>query len=183
MPSAFGHVAPALALIPAFWRPGTPRRLWVLGVACALAPDLDVAGFALGIPYEHPLGHRGLGHSVAFAAAAAAGIAALAFRGPRAGCSRARAWLYLFLAMASHGVLDACTDGGLGVALLAPFDSRRIFFPFRPIPVSPLGVHAFFTARGAAILAAELSWIWLPCALLATVLLLVRFRRAAAAEP
>ena len=40
--------------------------------------------------------------------------------------------------MASHGVLDALTDGGPGVAFLAPFDDTRYFFPWRPIRVSPL---------------------------------------------
>nr|HRC76832.1 rhodanese-like domain-containing protein [Kouleothrix sp.] len=33
-----------------------------------------------------------------------------------------------------HGVLDAMTDGGLGVAFFAPFSATRYFFPFRPIP-------------------------------------------------
>ena len=39
--------------------------------------------------------------------------------------------LYLFLSTASHGVLDALTDGGLGVAFFSPFDQTRYFFPFR----------------------------------------------------
>ena len=81
MPSAFSHAAPALALVPAFVRAGTPKRLWPLGVFCALAPDLDVVAFSLGVPYEHPLGHRGLWHSLPFAAAASALVALLASRG------------------------------------------------------------------------------------------------------
>jgi inner membrane protein len=43
------------------------------------------------------------------------------------------------LVMASHGVLDAFTDGGLGVALFWPATDARFFAPWRPIPVSPLG--------------------------------------------
>jgi inner membrane protein len=110
---------------------------------------------------------------VPFAAVTAACVAVIAF--PRArplahGFSRSRAWLYLFLATASHGVLDAATDGGLGVALLAPFDAERVFFPFRPIAVSPIGASAFVSARGAAVLASELLWIWLPFALLGLAL-------------
>ena len=140
------------------------------GALLALAPDLDVAAFAFGVPYEHPLGHRGLWHSVPFAAAVS-GVATLAvLPSSRAGFSRLRAWLYLFLAMASHGILDAFTDGGLGVALLAPFDSTRRFAPFRPIPVSPLGIRPFLSARGVAILRAELLWVWLPSGLLAAAL-------------
>ena len=45
--------------------------------------------------------------------------------------------MFLFLAIASHGLLDAFTDGGLGVAFFAPFDSTRYFFPVTPIEVSP----------------------------------------------
>jgi inner membrane protein len=164
MPSALGHVAPALALIPAFSRPAAPRRLWLLGPLCAVAPDLDVAAFALGVPYAHPLGHRGLWHSIPFAASAAACATVLAFPRARPGFSRARAWWFLFLATASHGVLDAATDGGLGIALLAPFDERRFFLPFRPVAVSPLGVGSFLSERGAAVLWSELCWVWLPFA-------------------
>jgi inner membrane protein len=174
MPSAIAHAAPALALIPLFHRPGTPRRLWVLGVLCAAAPDLDVVAFAAGVPYEHPLGHRGLWHSAPFAAVAAGVVTIAAFPRARAGFSRLRAWLYLFLAMASHGLLDAFTDGGLGVALLAPFDSTRYFAPFRPIEASPLGVQAFLSARGASILANELVWVWLPFGLLAAAAIVWR---------
>jgi inner membrane protein len=170
MPSILAHAAPALALAPAFARPGTPRRLWWLGVLSAAAPDLDVIGLALGVPYEHALGHRGLWHSIPFAAFAAACVTALAFPSAQPVFSRVRAFAYLFLATASHGVLDAFTDGGLGVALLAPFDGRRFFFPFRPIAVSPLGVGAFLSARGVAVLESELLWVWLPFALLGLAL-------------
>jgi len=165
MPSAFAHAAPALALVPAFSGRRMPRRLWVAGVLCAAAPDLDVIAFAFGIPYEHALGHRGLWHSIPFAAVATAPIALLL-----ATPSWRIAWLYLFLATASHGLLDAFTNGGLGVALLSPFDSTRYFFPFRPIEVSPLGVSAFFSARGVAILANELLWVWMPFAALGLAL-------------
>jgi inner membrane protein len=183
VPSAFAHAAPALALIPAFAGGGTPKRLWALGVLCAIAPDADVAAFALGIPYEHPLGHRGLSHSLAFAAVLAAVATLAAFPRARAGFSRARAFAYLFLATASHGLLDACTDGGLGVALLAPFSDARFFAPLRPIEVSPIGVARFFSERGARILANEALWVGLPSALFAAAAVLVRrAQRAAAAR-
>jgi inner membrane protein len=165
MPSLISHAAPALALAPAFAGPGAPAWLWLAGVLCAAAPDLDVLAFSLGIPYHHPLGHRGLWHSIPFAAVLAAAVAPLAARS-----IWPRAWLYLFLATASHGILDAFTDGGLGVALLSPFDETRYFFPFRPIQVSPIGVEAFVSARGLSILANELVWVWLPFALLGVAL-------------
>ena len=61
-------------------------------------------------------------------------------------------WLYFFLATASHGLLDAMTDGGLGVAFFSPFDNRRYFLPWTPIRVSPIGIEPFFTARGLEVL-------------------------------
>jgi inner membrane protein len=170
MPSLLGHLAPALALAPAFAGPGVPRRLFWLGALGAMAPDLDVIAFALGVPYASPLGHRGLWHSLPFAAFAAACLTALAFPRALPALPRKRAWLYLFLAIGSHGVLDMATDGGLGVALFAPFDERRLFLPFRPIAVSPLGASAFLSARGLTVLESELLWLWLPFGLLGLAL-------------
>lgn len=148
MPSAFTHVAPALALLPVFARGDTKLRLLVAGAFCAVAPDLDVAAIL------------------------AAGVALLVARR-----NWPRAWLYLFLVTASHGLLGAFTDGGLGIALLSPFDTTRYFFPLRPIEVLPLSARAFFTARGWAILASELLWVWLPCTLLGATLFAVTQRR------
>ncbi|HSV89890.1 MAG TPA: hypothetical protein VLH80_02270, partial [Nitrospiraceae bacterium] len=61
-----------------------------------------------------------------------------------------------------HGVLDAMTNGGLGVAFFSPFDTTRYFFPLRPVFVSPIGVSEFFSEYGVRILASEAIWIWLP---------------------
>jgi inner membrane protein len=47
------------------------------------------------------------------------------------------------------------TSGGLGIALFAPFDNTRYFYSFTPIKVSPIGVEAFFSARGLAVLKSE----------------------------
>jgi inner membrane protein len=178
MPSVLGHVAPALALIPVFSHPSAPRRLWLLGPLCAVAPDLDVVAFAFGVPYEHPLGHRGLWHSVPFAACFAAAVALTLPRGAPA-FTRRRAWAYLFLATASHGILDAFTNGGLGVALLAPFDFTRIFAPFRPIQVSPLDAGAFLSVQGLRVLRSELVWLVMPSALFALGVAALRARRRA----
>ena len=67
-----------------------------------------------------------------------------------------------FLVTVSHGILDALTNGGLGVAFFSPFDTTRYFFPWRPISVSPVGVGQFFSAQGVAILASEIEYVWLP---------------------
>jgi inner membrane protein len=71
-------------------------------------------------------------------------------------------------------VLDAFTNGGLGVALLSPLDATRYFAPLRPIEVSPLNIASFLSARGAAVLANELWSVWLPFTLLGGVLWLAR---------
>jgi inner membrane protein len=89
--------------------------------------------------------------------------------------------VYFLVATASHGLLDAMTDGGLGVAFFSPFDNHRYFLPWRPIHVSPIGVGRFFSERGLAVLQTELLWIWLPAALLAVSAWLLRRRSPAEA--
>lgn len=133
-----------------------------------------------GIPYEHPLGHRGFWHSLPFAALLAGVVCSIAFPRARPGFARSRAWLYLFLATASHGLLDMLTNGGLGVALWSPFENERHFFALRPIEASPLSVRTFLSQPGLAILAGELLWVWLPCALLGAALLAGKRWRARA---
>lgn len=169
MPTVFSHAVAALGLGAAFFGRKAPARVLGLGALCAALPDADVVGFALGVRYEDPLGHRGLSHSFAFAAALATAALPLAYRRGKDGPGPGKIWIYLFLSTASHGFLDAMTDGGLGIALLAPFDNSRYFFPFRPIEVSPIGVRRFLSGRGLAVIASELLWVWLPAAVVAGV--------------
>jgi inner membrane protein len=174
MPSVFGHAVAAVALGTAFPRSRLPRSLWVLGVVCAAAPDLDAIGFALGVPYGHLLGHRGLSHSLLFAVALALFVTVMVclWRGT------ARHWRTLFAYLAlcgiSHGILDAFTNGGLGVAFLAPFSNERYFFPWRPILVAPIGVGAFFSRWGAEVLISEAVWVGIPSVLFALLAVTVR---------
>jgi inner membrane protein len=116
--------------------------------AVSMLPDADVVAFALGIAYEAPFGHRGASHSLAFAA----GV------GLMAALVRRKIWWLgplVALVVASHPMLDALTDGGLGVALLWPYSDERVFWAWRPIPVSPIGA-GFFTHRGLRVALAEL---------------------------
>jgi inner membrane protein len=162
--SAFTHAIAGLAIGTAFRGRETPARFWVLGAAFAALPDLDGIGYWLGVPYDSTFGHRGFSHSLAFAAILGA-IGLLAFRDRAFDGARTRVWAYLFLATASHGVLDAMTSGGGGVAFFAPFVNERYFFPWRPILVSPMSVRRFFSERGARILASEFVYVWIPAAL------------------
>jgi inner membrane protein len=174
MASAFSHAVAALSIGTCFYRPQVPKKVWVAGVLCSVLPDLDAIGFRFGIKYGDFWGHRGFTHSLVFAAFLAAVIAFTILRSRTAGIGRFALFTYLFLATASHGVLDAMTNGGLGVAFFSPFDNRRYFLPWRPIRVSPIAVTRFFSPRGYAILQSELFWIWLPSILFAAGVLTFR---------
>jgi inner membrane protein len=160
--SAFAHAFAAATLGAAITPGRFLPRLLLVGIVCSLLPDTDVGGFALGIRYGDLLGHRGLTHSIAFAVVTALGATALCFRGADWAPLRARIALYLFVATASHGVFDAMTNGGLGVAFFSPVDVTRYFLPFQPVEVSPIGVASFFTARSLRVLASEAVWIAIP---------------------
>lgn len=178
MPTVMGHVAPAIALIPAFHTPEVPGQLWLLGMGLALLPDLDAIGIYAGIPYFHPLGHRGLTHSIPFAFAISGLTVLLAFPEGLVKFSRLKAWAYLFISIGSHGVLDVLTDGGLGVAFWSPFLTDRYFLPLRPIRVSPLDPWGLFSEYGLLVFTNELTWIWAPATTIAGLTLAAKgFRK------
>jgi inner membrane protein len=181
MASAFSHAVAALGIGACFYQPQTPKRVWVIGAVCSVVPDLDVVGFRFGVHYGDFWGHRGFTHSLLFAALLAGLVVPIAFRRAVPGLSRSALWTYFFLATASHGLLDAMTDGGLGVAFFSPFDNSRYFLPWTPIRVSPIGVARFFSHRGLAVIQSEFLWIWLPAALLSFSALLIRRRAARSA--
>jgi inner membrane protein len=166
MASVFSHAVAALGIGACFYKPGTPNRVWVIGALCSAVPDLDVIGFRFGIRYGDFWGHRGFTHSILFAALLASVVVLLAFWERLPGLGRFALWSYFFVATASHGLLDAMTDGGLGVAFFSPFNNNRYFLPWRPIHVSPIGVSRFFSHRGLAVVQNEILWIWLPAVLL-----------------
>ena len=182
MASVFSHAVVALSIGTCFYTPQIPKRVWAIGALCSVIPDLDVIGFEFGVRYGDFWGHRGFTHSLFFAALIAVAAIAIAFPRALPEVSRFYLWVYFFLAAASHGLLDAMTDGGLGVAFFAPFDDRRYFLPWTPIRVSPISISRFFTARGLAVLRTELLWIWLPAALLAVFACLIRRRNFAASD-
>lgn len=162
-----------------------PTRFWLLSVLCSILPDIDVLGFPLGIRYEQMLGHRGLSHSLVFAMALSLIVTFLAFPRVRQKSTRYLLFSYFFAVTASHGILDAMTDGGLGIAFFAPFDDTRYFFPFRPIKVSPIGL-AFLSARGVAVAWSEFLWVCAPSSIIFGAILglrkLRRLRASSAAE-
>ena len=177
MPTILTHAAVGLSTGLALSYRRRPKRFWMLAVLCAVLPDFDVLAFKLGIPYADFWGHRGFFHSLSFALLVGGLTSTLFFRAAE---RRFGAWLFHTLvftaATASHGILDALTNGGLGVALLAPFDNERYFFPTTPISVAPLSLKSFLSARGIAILKNEFLWVWAPALILAaTVRLSIPF--------
>lgn len=163
MPTIISHAVVPLLLGGAAGKQRISRRLLAAGAIAAMLPDADVLGFKFGISYADAFGHRGASHSIAFALLLGL-LAALLYRPLRT--SRWCAFGFVGLAALSHPLLDALTNGGLGVELGWPLDLHRYFFPFRPIEVSPIGAR-FFSARGWAVIQSEWLWVWLPAALLA----------------
>ena len=142
-----------------------------------MLPDADVIAFTFGIPYGDMFGHRGFTHSLCFAALVGALVAVhVSHRSHPLHAShpshllhpshRAALFFWFTAITASHGLLDALTNGGRGIAFFAPFTDHRYFFPWRPIQVSPIGA-GFFSPRGLRVLASEAGWIWVPSAIIA----------------
>ena len=170
MPTVFSHPAPFVCLGLACGRL-LSFRLLLAGIVCSLLPDADTLAFRFNTPYASILGHRGLSHSLAFALALGL-IAALMAPLLRAG--RKTAFAVCAGAALSHILLDAMTDGGLGVAAFWPFSEARYFLPWRPIAVSPLSPRHFFSQHGITVLGSEARLIWLPCLAGALGILLAR---------
>jgi inner membrane protein len=167
MASAFSHAFVAVAAGKMLPHGPMPAKFWWLSIACSVLPDADVLGYFIGVPYGHPLGHRGLTHSFSFALVLSLVVVTVCFGNLPA--RPPRRWLltmHFFFVTASHGVLDAMTNGGLGIAFFAPFDDTRYFLPWRPVNVSPLEPHLFFTRYGLRVMISEFVWIWVPVALL-----------------
>ncbi len=161
MTTLISHPLPLLAVGLALGPRIIPPRLLLVGLLFTLLPDADMLTFKLGIAYTDAFGHRGFSHSLLFAGLTGV-LAAPACR--LLGCGPLKAFIWIALATASHSLLDAATDGGLGVAWLWPWSEQRFFLPWRPIEVSPF-INGFFSQRGLAVLVSEARWVWLPCLL------------------
>jgi inner membrane protein len=163
--AGFGHFAVGMAA-GTMWTGGRGGKAtaWAMAGFSALAmwPDVDVIGFALGVKYAAPFGHRGATHSLVAAVLAAVIVTLVAFGRTE------RRWRLLGFALAvavSHPLLDACTTGGLGVALLWPFSTARYFAPsvLRVIPVAPIafGMLSERGLRVTLIEVVEFAPLWL----------------------
>ncbi len=159
MPTIVTHAIIPVTVRFGFGKRVINSRLFVLSLLFSILPDADVLSFKLGIPYASQWGHRGFMHSVFFALCMAV-LSAFFYRILKS--SPAKVFLAILFSSVSHSLLDAMTDGGLGVALLWPFSEERLFFIMQPIKVSPIGIRRFLSERGLAVIKSELLWVWLP---------------------
>jgi inner membrane protein len=176
MPTIITHSVIAVSAGKIFVRKKMPLRFWILSVVCSIIPDADVLAFSFGIPYGNFLGHRGFFHSIFFALILSLCLAFVFFNDYKPASKKW--WKYtswFFLISASHGILDAFTNGGRGIALLSPFNNTRYFSPWTPIEVSPIGIGAFISRWGLRVLTFEVIYIWLP--LLTFVIIVGIFRK------
>src|SRR5258708_39932627 len=88
------------------WRKS--RMFWLAAILCSMLPDIDVIGFNLGVRYGDLWGHRGMTHSLL--SAAIIGLAA-GFSQPWR--EKWKLAFLFFVITASHGVVDALTNGAL----------------------------------------------------------------------
>jgi inner membrane protein len=162
MPSAITHAVVGLGLADIWAGGAMPWPFYGLSMALAAAPDLDVVGLRFGVPYGSFFGHRGFFHSLLVAVLVGFGV------GWATSALWAPSWwwlgIYFIFVIASHGLLDCFTNGGLGIALLSPFDTTRYFFPWQPIQVAPISLRAFFGPWGWWVMRSEIKWVWLPLA-------------------
>lgn len=174
MPTFIGHAVSGLAVSALVPRKKYSVRVGVICVICSIAPDIDAIGFRLGIPYGHWLGHRGFSHSIFFAALLAFIFSLLFMKTEKSTKARLLLFSAFFFSAFLHDILDAMTNGGLGVAFFSPFSDARYFLPWHEIEVSPISPSRFFSLRGLIVLKSEFLWVMLPSLL---VIVLMRVMR------
>ena len=165
MASVFGHSIVGFTLTKIIDNKHT-KWLLLAAIVSTVLPDFDVVTFRFGIPYSHPLGHRGFTHSMLFAV-----LWALFLMFTLGNKNKLIWFLVIFLSTVSHGILDAMTSGGKGVGFFIPFNNNRYFFPFREIRVSPIGIDKFFSEWGLQVILSEIKYIFIP----SLIVLIVRF--------
>ncbi len=161
MPSTVSHALVAVAAGSACAPRNKPHLFWLSAIICATIADVDLVGSFFGIPYAAFFGHRGFTHSLFFGLLLSILLTAYLLRDTDLLSRRWRAFfLFFFLLSATHGLLDACTDGSIGVALLSPFDTTRYFFPWTPISMGHF--RRFLRTWSFAAIESEFFWVWLP---------------------
>jgi len=176
--SVITHGLAAVIIGKSFIRNKQSPGFWFSLVLCSLLPDIDVVGFKFGIAYGDFWGHRGFTHSLVFALIVGFVVGLVFYR--RLGIGTSEWWRYVALystVTASHGIFDAMTNGGLGIALYAPFDNGRYFFAWTPVEVTRVGIHNLLSLKGFRILVSEGIYILMPILTVSFILGLGRRRK------
>ena len=127
MPTLIGHSITGLSVSTLFLARPYIKRVGFLCVICSVIPDLDAIGFCLGIPYEHWLGHRGFSHSILFAVFFALRASLFILDIEKSPKKRGFLLSAFFICVVMHDILDAMTNGGLGVSLRSRHSVRRVY--------------------------------------------------------
>lgn len=127
-----------------------------------LLPDADAVLVAAGSDYHGDFGHRGFSHSLLFAAS----VGLVTYLVSRKWGTKPKFTAFLaFLAVASHGLMDAMTYRTRGIPFFWPLTDERFTLPWRPIPPAPFGGH-FLSQRGLDVMGIEMIY-FLPLTLVA----------------
>lgn len=133
MSTFVGHALAATVVVSTSRAAIPPQRrpyVTVLAIVAAILPDVDV----LLVTASGVVEHRGLTHSLMFAVISAAALAAVARALVDTGI--ARLFVVMFLACASHLLLDFLMGAGPPIRPLAPFDDRGFLAPVRLLPIA-----------------------------------------------
>jgi inner membrane protein len=126
VPSLFSHASVAIAIGSVVAPRPLLRPFLIAGAVCAMMPDLDILGPG-GIEFLG--GHRGFTHSFTFAALVGLASAVIVRRRPEWAGARIRLLLFIAIATATHGCLDAITSVSRGVQLFSPFSLHQYRLP------------------------------------------------------
>ncbi len=100
------------------------KRAAILGAVCATIPDLDVILYAVYSPLEMLSIHRGFSHSILFSLIGAFAFTFLLTKWRWAEAfTKLRLWLFSWLCLITHMLLDWCT--AYGTQLMLPFSNSR----------------------------------------------------------
>ena len=177
MPTIITHAITAIPTSLGFKNNINSKRIIFLSILFSMLPDFDGIGFAYGVKYDSLLGHRGLSHSLFFISICAIIFAFLTLPNIMI---KSKQFLFLFINFLSigslHILLDAMTNGGLGVALFSPFNMQRFFMPWTPIQVSAISPQYFFQLDGLTVIKIELLYLIAPSIFISIFIIFIKKR-------
>jgi inner membrane protein len=176
--ASIGHLAVGAALGAIYSRTSgsNPRTAIPVFALLALAPDLDLVTAAFGALPDTPTSHRGITHSLPFAAIVALAVGLCARRWGRGRLAGA----LTLGALGSHGILDAMSQLGDGPMMFWPFTTQTYVLAWRPIP-GVLSASYYLTLEAIPTLLAE-TFLFLPFIVFALLTLLPRSVEKPAAQ-